>query len=143
MTIHLDFQVLFEKIETLQQQLDEAELLSDIVFLPRNGRELADELESIVSAVHQTFGGEDLYPSVVDKATQLLCKVVREHPLIDGNKRMATLLFRWFLGQHNLTLLMGELEQVELVIFITETSSEDDSKVFAGVGSEIEKYLAG
>lgn len=64
------------------------------------GRERGDALESIVTAIYQTFGGEDLYPTVEEKAANLLYLVVKDHPLSDGNKRTAAALFVTFLA-HN------------------------------------------
>jgi len=46
-------------------------------------------LESAVLNCYQTFGGEDLYPSVIDKAARLAFGICADHPFIDGNKRAA------------------------------------------------------
>lgn len=53
------------------------------------GRERGDALEGIVATIYQGFGGQDLYPTVEEKAANLLYLVVRDHPLSDGNKRSA------------------------------------------------------
>ena len=46
-------------------------------------------LESAVSAPFQTFGGQDLYPTLFDKAAQLLYGLNKNHSFVDGNKRIA------------------------------------------------------
>lgn len=66
------------------------------------GREREDSLEAIISAVYQSFGGNDLYPTVEEKAANLLYFVVKDHPLADGNKRSAAALFVYFLDQNGL-----------------------------------------
>ena len=57
-------------------------------------------LASALGAVAQTFGGEDLYPSLEEKAAQLLYLLVKNHAFVDGNKRIAAALFLWFLERN-------------------------------------------
>ncbi len=64
------------------------------------GHERGDELAGIIGAVQQTFGGQDLYPSVEEKAANLLYFVIKDHPFTDGNKRIGSFLFLLFL-KHN------------------------------------------
>lgn len=64
------------------------------------GRERSDALEGIVTTIYQSFGGEDLYPTVEEKAANLLYLVVKDHPLLDGNKRSAAALFVTFLARN-------------------------------------------
>lgn len=53
----------------------------------------------IVGNVFQSFGGDDVYPSVEAKAAHLLYFVVKNHPFIDGNKRSGAYAFVWFLSR--------------------------------------------
>jgi len=64
------------------------------------GREKDDSLRGALGAIMQTFGGKDLYPSVEEKAAHLLYFVVKSHPFVDGNKRIAAALFLWFLEKN-------------------------------------------
>ncbi len=57
------------------------------------GQERCHGLAGILGAVFQTFGGEELYPSVEEKAAHLLYFVIKDHPFTDGNKRIGSLLF--------------------------------------------------
>jgi len=66
------------------------------------GRERGDSLEGIIAAVYQGFGGQDVYPTVEEKAAHLLYFVVKDHPLADGNKRSAAALFVSFLARNEL-----------------------------------------
>lgn len=63
------------------------------------GNEKANELEGIVSNLYQTFGGEELYPSIEDKAIHLLYLIIKDHPFNDGNKRSAAFMFIYFLDK--------------------------------------------
>jgi prophage maintenance system killer protein len=52
-----------------------------------------ESFQSSLAAVYQTFGGKDLYPSVEEKAANLLYFVIKNHSFSDGNKRIAAFLF--------------------------------------------------
>lgn len=66
------------------------------------GKERGDALEGLIGVIYQGFGGEDLYPTVEEKAANLLYLVVKDHPLSDGNKRSAAALFVTFLARNSL-----------------------------------------
>ena len=59
-----------------------------------------DSFKSSIGQIYQTFGGEELYPSVEEKAAMLLYLVVKNHSFSDGNKRIAAMLFLWFLNNN-------------------------------------------
>ena len=60
------------------------------------GNEKDDSFKSSIGQIYQTFGGEELYPSVEEKAAMLLYLVTKNHSFSDGNKRIAATLFLWF-----------------------------------------------
>ena len=66
------------------------------------GRERGKGLAGILGAIHQTFDGRDLYPSVEEKAAHLLYFVIKDHPFIDGNKRIGSFLFLIYLQVNGL-----------------------------------------
>ena len=66
------------------------------------GLENGDKLKSVVATIYQSFAGEDLYPTTEQKAANLLYLMVKDHPLVDGNKRSAAVLFIEFLSRNNL-----------------------------------------
>ena len=66
------------------------------------GREKAGEFDGIVGNVYQTFGGDDLIPSVEAKAANLLYYIIKDHPFIDGNKRIGAFLFILFLRKNQM-----------------------------------------
>jgi prophage maintenance system killer protein len=97
-------------------RIDEEAAKKAIVQLKKNliGREEAGDLfgrerergalKGILGSIEQTFGGADLYPSVEEKAANLLYFIIKDHPFVDGNKRIASLFFIWFLEKNNLLL---------------------------------------
>jgi prophage maintenance system killer protein len=68
------------------------------------GQERGDALASILLSIEQTFDGEPLYPSVESRAAHLLYFVIKDHPLVDGNKRVGSLLFLEFLRRNKALL---------------------------------------
>ena len=64
------------------------------------GVENDDGLQSVVATIYQSFAGQDLYPTLEEKAANLLYLVVKDHPLADGNKRSAAALFVEFLDRN-------------------------------------------
>lgn len=76
------------------------------------GKERGDALQGIVSTIYQGFGGQDLYPTVEEKAANLLYLVVKDHPLSDGNKRSAAALFVTFLARNGLLTSTGSRSRI-------------------------------
>ena len=76
-------------------------------LLPKNevseafGEERNDGLKGILDQVYQSFGGEDLYPSLQEKAAALIYYTIKDHPFIDGNKKIGAFLFLIFLGKNH------------------------------------------
>jgi len=64
------------------------------------GHEKDDSLKSSLSTIYQTFDGEDLYPSLEEKAANLLYFITKNHSFVDGNKRIAAFLFLYFLERN-------------------------------------------
>ncbi len=65
------------------------------------GQESGGKLRAVVGAVYQTFDRKELYPSLEEKAAHLLYFVIKDHPFVDGNKRIASFLFVYFLDRSN------------------------------------------
>ena len=61
------------------------------------GQERGEQLSGIVRSIEQTFDGQPLYPSVEARAAHLLYFVIKDHPFVDGNKRIGSLLFLEYL----------------------------------------------
>lgn len=78
---------------------------SDLFALERN-----QGLKAIIGAIYQSFDGNDLYPTIEEKAANFLYLITKNHTFIDGNKRIAATLFIYFLEFYN--LLYNENGQV-------------------------------
>lgn len=66
------------------------------------GREKDASFRSSIAAIYQGFGGKDAYPSVEEKAANLLYFIIKNHSFVDGNKRIACSLFLYFLDRSGL-----------------------------------------
>jgi len=75
-------------------------------------------LESAVLGCYQTFDGQDLYPTVVEKAAQVAYAICKNHPFIDGNKRTAVTAMLVILRMNDISLLYAQQELVTLGIGI-------------------------
>lgn len=64
------------------------------------GQDIDRKFESIVKNLYQTFAGKELYESIGEKAAHLLYFSIKDHPFVDGNKRIASLLFIYFLERN-------------------------------------------
>lgn len=61
------------------------------------GVESGEKLQGLLGSIEQTFAGKDLYPSLEEKAAHLLYFAIKDHPFVDGNKRIGSLMFLLFL----------------------------------------------
>jgi prophage maintenance system killer protein len=66
------------------------------------GQERGDQLSGVLGAIEQTFDGELLYPTVQGRAAHLLYFIIKDHPFLDGNKRIGSLLFLEYLRRNGL-----------------------------------------
>ena len=71
------------------------------------GNEKDDSFHGILAAIEQTFGGQPLYPTLEEKAANLLYFIVKDHSFSDGNKRIAAAIFLHYLHKNN-ALFSGE-----------------------------------
>ena len=95
------------------------------------GNEKDDAFKSSIGQIYQTFGGEELYPSVEEKAAMLLYLVTKNHSFSDGNKRIAATLFLWFLNNNGIlyrpdgTKRIADNTLVALTLMIAESRTEE------------------
>ena len=65
------------------------------------GLESSEKFKGILNAIRQTFGGKELYPGLEEKAAHLLYFIIKDHPFTDGNKRIGSFLFIYFLDKNS------------------------------------------
>ena len=63
--------------------------------------ERGGSFQGIIATIYQTFGGKELYSSLEEKAAHLLYFIIKDHPFVDGNKRIASFLYVYFLDKNN------------------------------------------
>jgi len=66
------------------------------------GQEKDNSFKSSISTIYQTYDGVDLYPSMEEKAANLLYFVTKNHSFVDGNKRIAAFIFLYFLERNKI-----------------------------------------
>ena len=94
------------------------------------GNEKDDSFKGSIGAIYQTFGGKDVYPSLEEKAANLLYFVTKNHSFSDGNKRIAATMFLYFLDMNEVLYSAGEkviddYTLVALTIMIAESRPEE------------------
>lgn len=82
-------------------------------------------LDSALKTPFQTFGRNDLYPDILEKASQLCYSLIENHPFVDGNKRIGVHLTLLFLKLNNIE---SDYSQQELIDFGLEVASGKISK---------------
>jgi len=95
------------------------------------GNEKDQSFQGSLAAIYQTFGSKDLYPSVEEKAANLLYFVIKNHSFSDGNKRIAAFLFVWFLEKNSIlyrpdgSKKIADNALVALTLMIAESKPEE------------------
>ena len=94
------------------------------------GNEKDDSFKGSIGTIYQSFAGEDLYPTLEEKAANLLYFVTKNHSFFDGNKRIAATIFLYFLDKNDALFKNGEKliddhTLVALTIMIAESNPEE------------------
>ncbi len=119
---HATYENAMEAIAVLKEKFGGSALFAN---------EKDDSFKSSIGQIYQTFGGEELYPSVEEKAAMLLYLVTKNHSFSDGNKRIAAMLFLWFLSNNGILYgadgnkRIGDNTLVALTLLIAESRTEE------------------
>jgi len=103
------------------------------------GKLRGDQFEGILRTIYQSFGGEEVYPTVAEKAANLLYFIIKDHPFFDGNKRIAALLFMVFLTMNEYGLTkdgeakISDRALVALTLMIAESEPKEKGLITAVV----------
>ncbi len=99
------------------------------------GNEKDDSFKSSINAIYQTFGGQEVYPSLEEKAANLLYLITKNHSFSDGNKRIAAALFLYFLDKNGVLFENGkkaidDYALVAITIMVAESKpAEKDTMI--------------
>ncbi|MCQ2340020.1 MAG: virulence RhuM family protein [Paludibacteraceae bacterium] len=119
---HATYENAMEAISRLKEKFGGSALFAN---------EKDESFRSSIGQIYQTFGGEELYPSVEEKAAMLLYLVTKNHSFSDGNKRIAAMLFLWFLSNNGILYTadgrkrIGDNTLVALTLMIAESRTEE------------------
>ena len=104
-------------------------LLHSVLIAESGGSDgVRDEglLDSAVNTPFQTFSGQDLYPTVLEKAVRLGFGLIRNHPFIDGNKRIGTHAMLVFLSLNSITLSYEDDELISTILSVASGEMDAD-----------------
>ena len=119
---HATYENAMEAIHSLKEKFGESWLF---------GNEKDDSFKSSIGQIYQTFGGQELYPSIEEKAAMLLYLVTKNHSFSDGNKRIAATLFLWFMDRNGILYTpegnkrIADNTLVALTLMIAESRTEE------------------
>lgn len=119
---HATYENAMQEIEMLREKFGASTLF---------GNEKDESFKSSIGQIYQTFDGEELYPSVEEKAAMLLYLVTKNHSFSDGNKRIAATLFLWFMNNNGIlyredgSKRIADNTLVALTLMIAESRTEE------------------
>lgn len=92
-------EICLQNISQLKRELMDQQEASHLF-----GAQREHGLAQILGSIHQTFGGELLYPSIYERAAHLFYFTLKDHPFVDGNKRIGSFLLLLYLSVHLIQL---------------------------------------
>lgn len=106
-------------------------LHQDIIDVSGGSSEIRDEglLDSALNAPFQTFEGTDLYPTILEKAARLGYGLIKNHPFVDGNKRIGTHTMLVFLAINHMELEYTDHELIDLILDIA-SGAKNETQLF-------------
>ena len=134
----LDYKESIRIIQNLKKQFGG----SDIFGVPKD-----ESFKSSVSAIYQSAGGKDAYPSIEEKAAHLLYFVTKNHSFVDGNKRIAATLFVYFLNQNKIlyrkdgSKRLPDTTLVALTVLIAQSKPEEKDTIIKVIVNLINKNI--
>ncbi len=108
-------------------------IISNMKFGEKNklfGNEKDNSFKSSISAIYQTFDNQEIYPSLEEKAANLLYLITKNHSFSDGNKRIAATMFLYFLDKNNALFknnkkIIDDYTLVSITIMIAESKPSE------------------
>lgn len=118
---------LSEALQKLKQELIAKNEATELFGAERQ----RDSVAGIVGNVLQSFGGNDIYPTIEEKAAHFLYFMVKNHPFVDGNKRSGAFTFVWFLKKAGAldTSRMTPEALTALTLLVAESNPKDKDRL--------------
>ncbi len=127
-----DYEFIHSSIEVLKTVLIDKKEASDLFGIERDG-----SFRGILKTIYQTFDGKELYSSLDEKAAHLLYFIIKDHPFSDGNKRIASFCFVFFLRLNRIDIRangerkINDNTLVALALLIAESDPKDKELMVA------------
>ena len=86
-------------------------------------------LDSAINSAYQTFGGEDLYKTVLEKGARLGFSLVSNHAFVDGNKRIGVLVMLTFLKINGVNLSLTDMDVIDIGLSLADGSMDYEKLV--------------
>lgn len=102
-------------------------LHKDLIAESGGSYEIRDDglLDSAINAPFQSFSGAELYPTILEKASRLGFGLIKNHPFVDGNKRIGTHVMIVFLALNHIELVYEDKELIDLILDIASGSKSE------------------
>lgn len=132
--LRIDEQEFLEVVKEMK-----SEFASDVFANPKD-----ESFASSVNQIYQTFDGEELYPTLEEKAAMLLYLITKNHSFTDGNKRIAASCFLYFLDKNNMLYVNNQPIIDNATLFsLTLLIAESDPKEMETVKNVVVSILNG
>lgn len=116
----IEYETILPAIKALKENLIEKGEAT-----PLFGQAKDEQLQAILGNIHQTFGDVFLYPSHIERSAHLLYFVIKDHPFVDGNKRIGSFLFIIYLRQDPTFARINDSTLVALALLVAESDPKD------------------
>jgi death-on-curing family protein len=131
-----DYEFIRGSIDILKEVLIDKKEATDIFGSERDG-----SFQGILKTIYQTFDGKELYSSLNEKAAHLLYFIIKDHPFSDGNKRIGSFVFIYFLRLNQIDYRNNEEKKINdntlvaLALLIAESDPKDKELMVALVSN--------
>ncbi|MCX6737683.1 MAG: type II toxin-antitoxin system death-on-curing family toxin [Candidatus Parcubacteria bacterium] len=109
--------------------------------IPSFKTRLPNKLESCLLTPFQRFDGKDLYPGLIKKASILLYLLISNHPLLNGNKRVALTTLLYFLLKNGKYLDADTMVLYNFTVWVAQSPAELKEQVILGIEQFLETHL--
>ncbi|KKP70449.1 MAG: hypothetical protein UR69_C0006G0012 [Candidatus Moranbacteria bacterium GW2011_GWE2_35_2-] len=118
---------LVKGISVLKSKLLEEESASDLFAMETHPK----SIQGIIRSIYQSFEDTEMYNSIEEKAANLLYLIIKNHPFVDGNKRVGAFSFLWYLQKAKIlnTLRINPEVLTTLTILVAESKTKDKDRM--------------